>query len=75
MKNKKISKIFQKSVDKYTDGCYYTITKRKQHKTQYKVSQLLKGGRFRWKQKNLILNMKVVMHSSSPQERPLQHIE
>lgn len=42
MKNKKISKIFQKSVDKYTDGCYYTITKRKQHKTQYKVSQLLK---------------------------------
>ena len=44
MKNKKISKIFQKSVDKYTDGCYYTITKRKQHKTQYKVSQLLKGG-------------------------------
>lgn len=44
MKNKKISKIFQKSVDKYTDGCYYTITKRKQHKTQHKVSQLLKGG-------------------------------
>ena len=42
MKNKKISKIFQKSVDKYTDGCYYTITKRKQHKTQYKVSQLSK---------------------------------
>ena len=29
MKNKKISKIFQKSVDKYTDGCYYTIVKRR----------------------------------------------
>ena len=36
MKNKKISKIFQKSVDKYTDGCYYTITKRKQSVTVVK---------------------------------------
>lgn len=34
----------------------------------------VKGGRFPWIGKNQIINMRVVLFSSSPQERPFNHM-
>lgn len=63
---------FKKCIDKDGVICYYTITdkKYKEPDTEDQVKENKEGGKVQWDRQNLTFNMRVVLHSSSPQERP-----
>lgn len=64
--------IFKKVLTNHPSSAIIKSTQERQGEPDKKIRKIKEGGMVQWYSQNLSFNMRVVLHSSSPLERPFK---